>query len=194
MLFCSHFFPSIQYFVQFYKLKPIAINIQERFEKQTYRNRCKIYGPNGVQNLIVPIQNRNHKQLMEEVQIAYNEAWCNKHLQALRTAYASAPYYDYLMDDLVGIYSTKPNKLVELNEMGMAWLLKKLKWTYFTATNINQFDQTINPDHPKAPSDLNFERYYQIFEPKHGFIPNLSMIDLLMHLGPQKAASYLLRH
>ena len=55
----------------------------------------------------------------------------------------------------------------------------------FPSPGVLDLRDTINPKHPLPDADFFPRRYYQVFERKHGFQPNLSILDLLFNMGPE---------
>ena len=54
-----------------------------------------------------------------------------------------------------------------------------------TVNNLKDYRSAINPKHPEPDPDFIPKRYYQVYEQKHGFLPNLSILDLLFNMGPE---------
>ena len=168
------------------------------FQKQTYRNRTEIYGANGKLKLTLPIVHNKSKshQKEGEVQIANTTAWQKQHWKSISSAYRSSPYFEFYEADLISFYKEEVthlmqfnlnllNKIMELIEFSMSY--KIVKWK---KDNHQRMDDLVNA---KKSLLINFEPYRQVFEEKNGFIPNLSIIDLLFNLGPD-TLSYLQKH
>jgi len=190
-LFSVQYFPPIQYFK--YALNE-GSNILERhdnFQKQSYRNRCEIYSPMGKMNLVVPVvHGKTERQLSADIKISYDTNWVKDHVKSLEAAYRSSAYFEYYEDEIRQIYSKKPERLFDLNIAALEWVFKKLDLeNNFSHTEIYQesFEGLDLREriHPKKLSDENLTEYHQAFATKHGFIPNLSILDLLFNLGPQ---------
>lgn len=170
-----------------YLNEPTAIEIYESFEKQTFRNRCEIAGPNGRQTLTVPVQKCESKQLTRDIRISYQSKWQHIHLQALMSAYKNTPFYEYYEDFFRPIYNTHYEYLIDLNEalhdavMRLMYRTDKLVYTteWMSETALNDAFLLRRP--------IN---YYQIFADKTGFQQNLSIVDLLFNTG-NEAITYL---
>ena len=54
-----------------------------------------------------------------------------------------------------------------------------------TINKIQDFREAINPKHPQPDPDFEPKPYYQVYQQKHGFLPNLSILDLLFNMGPE---------
>lgn len=161
------------------------IEAKEHFEKQSYRNRTVILGPNGPQPLVVPVYGRNHKQRMDEVRISYTEPWLRTHINALQTAYRSAPYFEHLYWDIEPVLLEKPEKLIDLNAALLGLLLRKLrtkKELNFSASYALEDGETDGRSwfHPKKEPVHN-EPYPQVFREKFGFVPGLGILDQMMN-------------
>ena len=195
-LFSTAFFPPIMYVAILLQHKEVLIETQETFPKQTYRNRLEIMTANGVRTLTVPVIRNNHSRT-EEVRIDYKERWNIIHLRTLEAAYSASPYYQYYKDDLEALLTRRYDSLLELNMATLEWLLKQLKSSctmnyttdYLPASGDPQDYRTLFSPKVPYPSD-NLPRYYQVFSDRQPFVPNLSIFDLLMNLGPD-AKEYL---
>ena len=190
MLFHPTYFPPIAQYVELIKSKQFTFEIEDNFQKQTYRNRCYIYSANGKQSLNVPIQHiKGIKQKTKEVKIDYKESWNKLHLKALQSAYSSSPFFEFYIDDLLPILEKKYEYLIDLNIASHLFIMEALQIEipynfskeYLLSDVKNDFR---NLAIAKTKTKFNFERYIQVFETSHGFIPNLSMLDLIFMEGP----------
>ena len=190
MLFHPTYFPPIAQYVELIKSKQFTFEIEDNFQKQTYRNRCYIYSANGKQSLNVPIQHiKGIKQKTKEVKIDYKESWNKLHLKALQSAYSSSPFFEFYIDDLLPILEKKYEYLIDLNIASHLFIMEALQIEipynfskeYLLSKVKNDFR---NLAIAKNKTKFNFERYIQVFETSHGFIPNLSMLDLIFMEGP----------
>jgi hypothetical protein len=190
-----HYLPSIAY------IKAIAGNAvlfeaHEHFTKQTYRNRCRIAGANGVLDLIVPVKKKSAKIPVKELEIMYAEKWQHTHHMAVHSAYRSSPYYDYFEDDIKRLFFTQHKYLLDYSLMWLEWVTKTLKITLnhsFTAEYTAQTGEGIsdlrNTISPKIETGFVHPHYTQVFEEKQEFIPNLSILDWICN-DLQGARSY----
>lgn len=172
--------------------------ILEQFDnyiKQSYRNRCRICGANGALNLSIPVKRlRGTKTLFKDIRIDYDMSWQKVHWRSLVAAYACSPFFEYFMDDLVGFYENKFEYLVDLNRA----LLEKTLYCMGVDIPMRMSDkfeaisgkedprQFIHPKLDTRVADPAFTAlpYHQVFEEKHGFQSNLSILDLLFNEGP----------
>lgn len=172
----------------------LILEKEEHFPKQTFRNRCSLYSANGQLDLTVPVQ-RGAKvhTAYKDVKISYDFDWQRLHWLSLQTCYRSSAYFEYYEDELRPFYTQKPEFLFDLNEALLDWSLKKLKLQASYHVNkeyVKSYDaDTLDLRYTmpcKTPSVLKPNlSYYQVFEDRHGFIPNLSILDLLFNQGPQ---------
>ena len=179
-------------------LSPSTIYIEacENYQKQSYRNRCHFYAADGKQSLSFPITHSEgtHKHLISEVLIDYSTPWVLQHKRAIISAYRTSAYFEYYQDELFAILDSKPERLLDLNTRLLEFFLDKIgikaeirmTENYSQNTDCEDLREVI---HPKRPDnileklELN-KPYFQVFAEKHGFIPNLSIMDLLFNEGP----------
>lgn len=183
----------------------VFIEACENYQKQSYRNRCRFYGADGVQTLSFPIvhDNGTHKNLISEVRVDYSKPWVLQHKRAITSAYGTSAYFEYYQDELFAIMDAQPEKLLDLNTALLRFFLEKtgLKAEiHFTDEFRQDGSARMNGEHiicedlreiihPKRQNDilhkLELEKpYFQVFSPKHGFKSDLSIMDLLFNEGP----------
>ena len=200
-LFSTAYLPSVSYMANIAMFDTIAIEQKETFPKQTFRNRAVIATGNGPLMLNVPIvrPQGNHTPT-DQILISYHEPWNIRHWRAIVSAYSAAPYFLYYRDELEQILLSPHQRLIDLNDALLHYLLKKLKLTCAVSYN-GSFTPPSTP-----PSTLDFRgrlsdkhslnaytslpAYPQVFDTRFGFQSNLSCIDILFNLGPE-AKSYL---
>lgn len=190
MQFIPAYFPSIQYIGALIKAKEVSFTLESNYQKQTYRNRCSIYGANGKLNLTIPIQHtkRDGHQKDSSVKIMREENWQILHWKSLTSAYRSSPYFEFYEDELKEVFFRQPKKLMDYNIDLLECILSLLeidlsysfKESYSPLTSLEE--SLINA---KKQSTISQPVYQQVFATKHGFIPHLSILDLLFNLGPQ---------
>ena len=195
-VFSTAYLPPIAYVAKALQYTEMLIESKETFPKQTYRNRVEIMTAGGVRTLTVPVIRDNHSRT-EEVGIDYKERWNIIHLRTLAAAYSASPYYLYYKEDLEALLTKRYEKLMELNEAMLKWILRLLKADCrlqrtedYQKMYEEDFRNTFSPKHPYPTEGM--ESYYQVFSDRLPFTPNLSIIDLLMNLGPE-AKDYLKR-
>ena len=184
------YLPSIQYFQQIYKAEIICIEKQEHYVKQSYRNRCNVFGANGVLSLSIPVIHVSDKEIITDKKISYAENWQQQHWRTIESAYRNSPYFIYYADALKPFYQKKYQYLFDYNVELLQFLLNSFKIkvelkfteTFDKSAQANDFRYTI---HPKNKIEkTGFKTYSQLFSDKHNFQPNLSTIDLLFNAGP----------
>ena len=191
------YFPPIEYFAILARYSSLYIEACENYQKQSYRNRCHIYAENGLQALNFPVVHRDGSFCLpiREIEVDYSTPWVAKTERCIETAYRSSPFFDYYRDALFAILDDEPRTLWELDMRIIRFFLQKIG----LATELVP-TTAFAPDHmdihPKRPNgilrEMGLERpYYQVFEGRNGFIPNLSIMDLLFNEGPS-SIDYLL--
>ncbi len=195
-VFSTAYLPPIAYVATMVQHTELLIETKETFPKQTYRNRTEIMTAGGVRTLSVPVIRNNHSRT-EEVGIDYKERWNIIHLRTLAAAYSASPYYLYYKDYLEALMTQRYDKLIDLNEALLKWILRLLKCDcQLLRTGDYQKEYELdfrNTFSPKVPYPTEGqEKYYQVFSDRLPFTPNLSIIDLLMNVGPE-AKDYLKR-
>ena len=172
----------------------------ENYQKGSYRNRCHFAGPNGVQRLSIPLQKGKHQQTpVREVRIAPDEPWQRAHWRSIRTAYGNAPYFEHYADEIAPFFEKNYTFLFDLNLDIVLFLFKKTGWT----GRVQPTETYRKPDPTALPDDTLDARncispnaatpnhlfvplpYPQVFLERHGFLPDLSALDLLFCLGKQ---------
>ncbi len=192
------YLPPVEYFVELNKHKPnIMIEREEHFPKQTYRNRTNIYSPDGVLALTVPVAkgSKNHT-VIKDVKISYDFKWQRLHWMGLQACYRRSAYFEFYEDDFASFYEDKEEFLFDYNDKLLQLLVKLLKIkTDITYTETYEAAYPALTDlrdviSPKKEPAFAQKPYFQVFEENHGFIKNLSIVDLLFNQGPQ-AMNYL---
>lgn len=164
----------------------------EHFPKQTYRNRAVIYSPNGKLDLIIPVvKGSKVHTVVKDVRISYENNWQRLHWLSLQTSYRRSAYFEFYEDYFAPFYSNKYDFLFDFNLellQLVLQLLKVRKEVMFTDSYKEEYIDAVDlrtSIHPKKVSEKSMTKaYFQVFEPKHGFFPNLSIVDLLFNQGP----------
>ncbi|MEL7148744.1 MAG: WbqC family protein, partial [Bacteroidota bacterium] len=123
-----HYLPGLEYFALLNRYPHLILHDQETFQKQTYRNRCYMRGPNKVQMLSVPVTGSTRRSGIREVTINYAEKWHLEHLQTLRSAYGKAPYFEYYFEYFEQILSKRTKYLWDLNRQMLTLCLDLLNF------------------------------------------------------------------
>lgn len=187
------YLPPVEYFALLINSDAIVIEQYETYSKQTYRNRCEIYTEKGKMPLIIPVSkpSGNHTKT-SDIRIFNQDKWYVKHWRAIETAYKAAPFFLYYSNEINSFYNGTIHKLLNFN-LELTKLLCQLigieTELKLSDDYVNRADTRIDYREelsPKKPNILkSFPEYTQVFSTKHGFIPNLSIIDLLFNLGPE---------
>ncbi len=180
----------ISLFVDIYEYDEIVIEKKEFFIKQSVRNRCDVVGASGKLNLSVPtVRKGREKTLVDSVKICHDTPWNAIHWRSFCTAYRSSPFFEYYEDDFEAIFVQEWETLFDFNQALFLLILKKLKLTCnISYTDEFILDHGIKDFRPKYGRNFKdkgeYPRYIQVFEDKLGFVPNLSIVDLLFNEGP----------
>ncbi|MGM9787388.1 MAG: WbqC family protein [Candidatus Cryptobacteroides sp.] len=190
MLISTAYFPPIEYFANFAKYSVVYIEACENYLKQTYRNRCRILTANGAEDLRVPILHDGHRNI-REIRIDYSKDWIRQSEYAIDSAYYNSAFFEYYRDELFSILDFGIDTLWDLNLVLIKFFSRKLGMgTEFRPTLAYKIPQGEPLDFryslsPKRPSAYLGQPYYQVFREKFGFVPNLSIMDLLFNEGPE---------
>ena len=166
-------------------------DIHEFFHKQFYYNRSMIYGPNGAQKLTIPVHKKYEKTPLKDIQIGYELPWQKIHWHSFEAAYRRSPYFEYYEEELYPLYTEyEPTFLVEWNHKLVEVICKllgieiKLSFTDSYSKTYDDLADFRSLASPQSESNINLKKYHQVFEERPGFIPNLSIADLLFCAGP----------
>jgi hypothetical protein len=189
------YLPNIQWFRNYLHYDKILIERHENFIKSTARNRCEIAGANGKQILSIPLDGgRDHHQKYSDTRIYETSNWQSNHWQTICSAYGSAPFFEFYIDKLAPFYQTKHVLLFDFNLTLLQALLRILKiskpFEFTTAYEVVPTDKFDLRAKKKMPTKDSNQPYYQVFGQRHGFIGNLSLLDLIFNVGPE-APDYL---
>lgn len=215
LLLETAFMPPVSYFAaiaeeftlsygRVVSLVPARLRLEacENYQKQSYRNRCRIYAAGGVESLTLPVVHEGGTSSLpiREIRVDWSRDWLPRMERAIVSAYESSPYFEYYRDSLFDILESRPEKLFDLNISLIHYFLGKIGISADidfsteyerpgeTAPGIRDLRGII---HPKRPSILQTEKpYWQVFAAKYGFKSDLSVMDLLFNEGPD-SISYL---
>jgi hypothetical protein len=207
------YFGPIQWYQKLYRYDHCLIEQYDSFQKQTYRNRCVIATANGIQALTVPVEHppiTNHQSpITKTLRISDHNQWRRVHWNALQSAYSESPFFEYYADDLHSFFEQKYEFLLDFNEairQKICELIDIHPNVEYTKSFISpltshlsdhrlecgvaisphdDFRDIINAKHPQPDAAFTPKAYWQVFQHKHGFLPNLSILDLLFNMGPE---------
>jgi hypothetical protein len=197
ILLSSAYLPPVQYFAHLQSAEQVWIEQYDHYQKQTYRNRCVIAAPDGPLSLTVPIEKPNtQKAFMRDIRISDHGNWRHLHWNAIESAYNHTPFFEYYKDDFRPFYEKKFDFLVDYNEQ-LCQLVCQLididtsfqRTESYIAEPLNTIIDLRDAIHPKKEvmdnASFSAVPYYQVFQERLGFLPNLSIIDLLFNMGPE---------
>nr|WP_321235145.1 WbqC family protein [uncultured Psychroserpens sp.] len=185
------YFPSIAHFVAMLQADHIIFEVCDNYQKQTYRNRASLYSANGKLDINVPvIYSQKNRQLYKDVEIFNAENWQMQHMKSLESAYRTSPFYEFYIDDLSQLFEIEATTVMEfnLNCLNVIFECLQLPFSYSKTDNFE-----LKPDgvldarvlaNSRKEIKQNFQPYAQVFDSKHGFLNNLSILDLLFNEGP----------
>lgn len=183
------YFPSISNFVTMVNAETITFEVDDNFQKQTNRNRMYIYSPNGLQMLNIPVKHsRELHQKTRDIKIETAFDWQKQHFKSLDAAYRSSPFFEYFEDDIRPIFEKKHTFLLDLNLetiaivskcLGLSLEFQKTSEYFHEATDFTDYRNLANG----KKDQTQLESYTQVFGDKHGFLNNLSILDLLFNEG-----------
>ena len=186
------YFGPVQWYQKLRRYDQCLIEQYDSYQKQTFRNRCVIATANGMQALTVPVEHGEEKILLKDLRISDHNQWRRVHWNALQSAYSESPFFDYYVDDIRPFFEQKYEFLIDFNETIRQKICELIdfqpKVTYttnFLNDHNADFREVINAKHPLPDPDFQPKRYWQVFQHKHGFLPNLSILDLLFCMGPE---------
>ncbi len=187
LLLSTAYFAPISYYAILLQSRNCQTEIYEHFIKQSIRNKCSIYGANGKLDLTVPKKRKgSSKKIIKEIQISYKENWQKEHWNSITSSYNSSPYFKYYKNKFLPFFEEKEVLLINLNRRIQKLILQLLQEERKIETTTKYLHQGNFTDlrnyswNIKQPA-----KYDQVFMEKHGFIANLSILDLLFNLGPE---------
>ncbi|MDT0688349.1 WbqC family protein [Salegentibacter sp. F188] len=197
------YFGPISQYVQLVQADKVIFENEDNYQKQTYRNRMYIYDSNGKLLLNIPIRHSsslglvpedNRHQKYKDVLIENDFEWQKQHWRALKASYQTSPFFEFYEDEIYPLYHKEFRYLMDFNYACLEFVLESLqlevdieKTSEFILKpgNLQDYRHLVNA---KSKENFSNSRYPQVFEPKHGYLPNLAIIDLLFNEGPNSLA------
>ncbi len=190
-LFIPTYFSPISQYLAIINTDEVIFETQDNYQKQTYRNRCYIYAANGKQLLNIPVKHTTSegRKKTKDTLIENDFTWQIQHLKSLQSAYRTSPFFEFYEDDLMPIFTKKYKFLQDLTIDTFLFLMDALQTPSDFSKNTEYELHPKEKDYrnlaiAKNGIEISIPQYTQMFDDKHGFIPNLSMLDLLFMEGP----------
>jgi len=191
LLLSSAYLAPVAYYAALYAAGRAFEERCDHYVKQTYRNRCIIAGANGPLSLTLPVVRKGNNQPMADVELSRHGDWPHLHWNALVSAYENSPYFEFYADDFRPFYEHPPRRLIDFNEglrrlvCDLLQLTPDVRPTLAYAPAPDGLLDLRERISPKARTPLPCAEYYQVFRTRHGFLPGLSIADLLFNMGPE---------
>ena len=189
------YFGPVQYFCRIASENPVIIEQYDHYSKQTYRNRCEIMGANGKLVLSIPVKKLPQKKTwVKDIRIDYDTNWQKIHLRGIISSYKSSPFFEFYFDDLEWVFQKRTRFLIDLNQDILKILIDYLginKKIILSEKFINSASKPDLRDLISPKKDIKKDPYFkpvsytQVFSTRHGFIENLSILDLIFNTGPE---------
>ena len=192
------YFPSISHYIAMIGAKSVTFEVEDTFQKQTNRNRMYIYSPNGIQMLNISVKHDSANSNFKDIKIDNQHNWQKNHFKSLENAYKNSPFYEYFVDDFRPIFEKRHEFMLDLNfeifelvneALGITIPFEKTTEYFHEVTDKTDYRHLVNG----KKDTTQIEPYTQVFDDKHGFINNLSILDLLFNEG-RYAVDYLKQH
>jgi hypothetical protein len=193
------YFPNIASYVILAQHKDLCFEVNDNYQKQTYRNRCYIYGANGKMGLHIPVHyTQNKREKTQDILIDNATRWKNTQWKSIESAYKTSPFFEFYEHELRPLFQKEDNLLmpfilrcIEAINHCLEFDFNHTNSNFFkTESTENDFRFLVNPQKTVA---IQTKPYIQVFQAKHGYISNLSILDLLFNMGPE-TIDYLKNH
>lgn len=185
------YFPSVSYVKEILRADTVWIEQNDYYVRQTYRNRCYIAAANGKMALSIPVErNLTEKGLVKDIRISDHDNWRHQHWQSIVSAYGMSPFFEYFEDDIAPFFTKRWKFLIDFNMeithklLDLLEIDKQLKLTdeYCADFQNKVVDLRLKTKAHKEESVVT-KPYYQVFDAKYGFLPDLSVLDLIFNMG-----------
>ncbi len=207
LLLSTTYLGPVEWYARLEAAPAAAIEQHEHYVKQTWRNRCRIAMPDGPCDLVVPVAGASSHTPLRDLRVSDHGNWRHHHWNAMQTAYGKTPFFEYYADLFAPFYEQPATFLLDLNER-----LRQLMCTLIGIDTPVALTEHFAPPaetpctlshddpaptcaapctdmrytmHPDSLPTATLPPYYQVHAQRHGFIPNLSIVDLLFNMGPE---------
>jgi hypothetical protein len=184
-------FPGTSWWVQALKADTVILDRGEYFQKMSYRNRYRISGANNSILLSLPlVEGRGQHTPMDKVLIHNGGQWQTRHWRSLVSVYNRTPIFSYYEHSLAHLFATPFTSLIDFNRESILWAKKQLALDFDiqeTGEFLKQYPGDVIDLRSLNTFSAGLPKYYQVFEERLGFLPDLSILDLLFSEGPAAA-------
>lgn len=199
-IFSTAYFAPIHYYWHLNRMEDVVMEAHEHYVKQTWRNRCTIATANGPMTLSLPIEAGPRSEVegdIRDIRLSNHGNWQHLHWNSIESAYRSSPFFEYYQDELRPFFERKTAFLFDFNEeiretlCGILEIQPKVRFSteYLNEHSIPEgwldFRSRIHPKKELQETGFQPTPYYQVFDRKFGFLPNLSILDLAFNMGPE---------
>lgn len=197
----SQYMPPIETFARLAQFRRVQFEAYEHWVKRSYRNRCRVAGPGGELSLSVPLHREGGtRRVMKDIRIAYTQDWRKVHWQTFTTGYRRSPYFEYYEDRFEPFFRDNYEKLIDLNTALFRFFAEILeldleiafteRWDPQVSIGCVDLRDAMSPRAGAGRPDPFYKapQYSQVFVERHGFLPDLSIADLVFNYGPKAAA------
>lgn len=197
IILSSAYLAPVEYYAKLFAYDKVYVERFDSYMKQTYRNRCVIASAGGPQALTIPTEKgEGAKCLMKDIRISDHGNWRHVHWNAFVAAYKHSPFFDYYADEFHRFYEKRYNFLYDFNMELCHWMCEQIDLQpvmiptddyVAVPEGMDDYRERIHPKkvYTEADPDFSLVPYYQVFDAKQGFQPNLSIADLLFNMGPE---------
>lgn len=197
IILSSAYLAPVEYYAKLFAYDKVYVECFDSYMKQTYRNRCVIASAGGPQALTIPTEKgEGAKCLMKDIRISDHGNWRHVHWNAFVAAYKHSPFFDYYADEFHRFYEKRYDFLYDFNMELCHWMCEQIDLQpvmiptddyVAVPEGMDDYRERIHPKkvYTEADPDFSLVPYYQVFDAKQGFQPNLSIADLLFNMGPE---------
>ena len=193
------YLPNIASYIVMAQSDAFVFEICDSYQKQTYRNRCYIYGANGKLSLNIPVHyTQKNRQDTKEIEIENSSKWQSTHWKSIESAYKTSPFFEFYEDELKVLFENPKEFLLDFNLECIAVINNCIGFEP-VISNSEQFSKTTSESdyrflvNARKEPKIETKPYIQVFKDKHGSITNLSILDLLFNEGTN-TLNYLKNH